>query len=243
MRSVIAIFNKQLSDLPKNMSVTLMFIMYPILAWILVNFMGDGDPSLMLGIAMMSVGSLPLVAIANTIAEDNEYKSLRFLVMAGVKPSQYLAGLAIFTLALCLLPMIAFGLIGQMAGMDLVVFVALCMLGCVASLILGAVVGLYSKNVQQGSVYYTILMLLVGFVPMIAMFNPDIVGVTYFLFTQQIFFVIFRLLIGYYEADAALYEIFGVEVNYVGSSIVIAANIVVFLILFIILYKKKGLKG
>jgi len=183
--------------------------------------------------AMMFVGSTPMITVANAIAEDNEYKSLRFLVMAGVKPPQYILGLGLFTMVMSILPILAFG---WMAGLEpnmYLTFIPIALLGCVASLILGGVVGIFSKNVQQCSAIYTPLMLVLNFMPFLAQFTPGmgIYNISQFLFTHQIV-LIFHGITGSH-IDTAMST----------SFIILAANVLVFLVLFILAYKKKGLKG
>jgi len=236
LRAAKAIFIKQLNDLPKNVSILLLFIMYPAMAAVFTLFLDD--PSFVVLFAMMFVGGTPLVAVANSIAEDVEYKSLRFLMMAGVKPHQYLLGLYGFVMILAVPTLLIFGLIGGYSPEVLLVFMILSLLGCIPSAILGAVVGIFSKNVQQCSAIYTPLMLVIGFVPFLSAFNEAIQTAGYALFTMQIFLRIGDLtLMGNYLTigDAAG--------DFVRSGLIILGNLVVFAVLFVIAYKKKGLKG
>ena len=238
MNSVKALFLKQVSDLPKNMSITIMYIMFPLLSLIVGGFMQEQDPegaaAINLQFAMMFVGMTPLVAVANTIAEDNEYKSLRFLVMAGVKPIQYLLGLLSFVMIMSALPILAFGLVGGLGGTDLLVFMGLCLLGAFAACILGAVIGLFSKNVQQCSTIYTPVMMILAFVPFISMFNETVESIGFAVFTQQIFMALM-----YIVMEIETFSFAGLPV----SLAVIGANGLLFVILFAVAYRKKGLKG
>ena len=248
MRVVKSIFIKQVDDFLKNPSVTMVFILFPLLAWVLTRFMSTGEPGeaffQIVGIAMMSVASMPISAITIYIAEDVETHSLRFLVMAGVKPIHYLTGLALFSLLLSGVVMVAFAFIGQLESFDIPMFLGITMIGCVASLILGAILGLLSKNVQQASVYTTVFGMGLGFIPFISVFNPGLVSYTFFLYTQQIFIVLMYMALGRGpEAAANIYEMTGLNFSVTGSIIITAANIVVLLILFAIMYKRKGLRG
>jgi len=85
MNAVKAIFTKQINDIPKNVTAMSLFLLWPILALIMGNVMGEIEIQAGMFAAML-IASGPMVTIANNVAEDNEYKSLRFLVMAGVKP-------------------------------------------------------------------------------------------------------------------------------------------------------------
>ena len=237
MRAISAIFTKQLNDFPKNISVAFLYVMYPILAAVMTFFIpveeGMQAGFFTITFAMMFVGSTPMISVANTIAEDNEYKSLRFLVMAGVKPQQYMMGLGAFVMIASLLPIAAFALIGSMTMEVLVVFIPVALLGCVASLILGGVVGIFSKNVQQCAALYTPLMLVISFIPFLATFNEAIETIAQVLFTHHILLIF---------ADAAGAAMPG-NYSLTMSMGIIGANVAVFAILFVVAYRKKGLKG
>ena len=225
MNAVKAIFIKQLNDLPKNFSVLSMFILWPVMALIMGNVMGE--ISVQAGtFAAMLVGSGPMMAIANNVAEDSEYKGLRFLVMAGVKPWQYLLGLAGSVYLASAVSLAALALIGGFGGDLLVRFVIVAALGLIVSTILGGAIGIFAKNVQQATAIYTPVMMVLAFTPMLALFNETIARVAEFLFPYQIFMVILN---PYADFARAL--------------IVIAANAVVLLAFFAVAYKKKGLRG
>jgi len=225
VNAVKAIFIKQLNDLPKNFSVLSMFILWPVMALIMGNVMGE--ISVQAGtFAAMLVGSGPMMAIANNVAEDSEYKGLRFLVMAGVKPWQYLLGLAGSVYLASAVSLAALALIGGFGGDLLVRFVIVAALGLIVSTILGGAIGIFAKNVQQATAIYTPVMMVLAFTPMLALFNETIARVAEFLFPYQIFMVILN---PYADFARAL--------------IVIAANAVVLLAFFAVAYKKKGLRG
>ena len=225
MNAIRAIFSKQLSDLPKNVAVSLLYVLFPAMAFVMGSMMGYMD--VYAGtFAAMFVGATPMIAICNTVAEDREYKSLRFLVMAGVKPSQYLFGLAAFVLLMSLLPLAFFVWIGEFRGELLVNLAIVSVLGLIASSILGAGIGIFSKNVQQATAIYTPFMMIMALLPMFASASETLERIAEFLFSYQVFLI-------------ALHP----EPDLIRALVVIAANIVVLLAFFIFAYKKKGLRG
>jgi ABC-2 type transport system permease protein len=248
MRVVKSILIKQLNDLTKNPMVTSIFIMFPLLAWIMIRFQGTGEPGeafmLMSSIAMMSVANMPIITITTYIAEDVENHSLRFMIMAGVKPAQYLAGLAIFSLTLSALAMVAFGFVGELEANQFPMFLGITLMGCVTSVVVGAILGLLAKNIQQASIYTSIFGLGLGFIPMLSLFNPELLSRTFFFYTQQIFVTLMYMALGRgSEAIEGIYEIMGYNFNLTTSILIIAGNIVAFLAIFVLMYKRKGLRG
>ena len=225
MNAVKAIFIKQLNDLPKNFSVLSIFLLFPAMAFIMGTLMGEAEVQAGMFAAML-VGSGPMIAIANNVAEDSEYKGLRFLVMAGVRPWQYLLGLAGSVFLMSAVSLAALVLIGGLGGDLLLRFIIVSALGLVASAILGGAIGIFAKNVQQASAIYTPAMMLLAFTPLLAGFNETVARIAEFLFPYQILMVIFNP-----------------YADFVRALIVIAGNAVLLLIFFAVAYQKKGLRG
>jgi len=257
MNAIKAIFNKQLADLPKNISVSMMFVMFPAISLLFGFVMGEGDPAFAAAMnvqfGMIFASMTPMVMIGNAIAEDNEYKALRFMVTAGVKPVQYLAGLISFTMIISIFPILAFAFIGGYPMPEVLIFIGLVLLGCLASSIIGAIVGIFSKNVQQASAIYTPLGMVFAFMPMLALFSDTIRTIAFPLFSVQIFVALMDVTSPPYIVQGGGY-FDGVwvpnEVPYEAMSLglpialaIIGANVLVFGVLFAIAYKKKGLRG
>ncbi|MCL2007937.1 MAG: ABC transporter permease [Treponema sp.] len=225
MNAVRAIFIKQMNDLPRNVSITLLFILYPAMSYIMGQVMGDVVPFVAMFTAMF-VGSTPMIAMCNTVAEDREYKSIRFLVIAGVKPLQYLFGLAIFAISMSLLPLSVFAYQSGYTGVTLFHFFLITVSGCIVSAILGASIGIMSKNVQQATAIYSPVMLLLALMPPIAAVNENIARIGEFIYSYQTFIFMFN-------PEAGINR----------PLLVIFANLAILLIFFVAVYKKKGLRG
>jgi len=235
MRAMSAIFTKQINDTFKNPTVTMLFILLPAVAFLMVNFM-EVPPDVpafasvaviaAMGIAMMPLGSMP-----SYISEDIETSSLRFLVMAGVKPMQYLLGLSAFTLLLASFSMLAFGLIGGLSGGDLLLFLGASIFALLPAIALGALLGIISKNVQQGMTFGAVFGMVLGMIPVFATANESIMNVTNFLFSQQV-------------TNIYMYIVHGpptyINWSLTEAFIIIGANFIVFATLFFAVYKKKG---
>jgi ABC-2 type transport system permease protein len=231
MRSGRAIFRKQMMDTFKNRMVLVQVLLYPVIAFIMTELVAKADDTIPNGMfvamfAAMFVGMSPAIMTNSAIAEDREHKSLRFLIMAGVKPWEYLLGVGGFVLLICSLVSVFFGLIGGFTGMELVRFIAALIIGSMASALLGAIVGIFSKNQQAASALGIPIFMILAFMPMIAQFNATVKKVASVLYSQQV-----TVLVSDSSAGAGK------------PFLVMGVNIVVLTVLFMVVYTKKGLKG
>jgi ABC-2 type transport system permease protein len=231
MRSIKTIFVKQAKDMFKNPMVLVMFIIFPAVALIMTELIAKSNediPNNMFTTMMAAifVGMGLVMSMAGIIAEDIERKSLRFLVMAGVKPHEYLLGTGGFVLLAGALTAIAFGLIGDFTGTELVKFLAVLIVSAAASIILGASIGMLSKNQQAATAVGMPVAMIIGFTPMIANFNETVEKVASVLYTQQL-----NVIVNDFSA------------NFAQALTVIGINIAVLAVLFTLAYKKRGLKG
>jgi ABC-2 type transport system permease protein len=207
------------------------FIIFPVMAFVMTEFVAKSTPEIPSSMfvtmfAAMFIGMTPLSMTAGVIAEDKEHNSLRFLVMAGVKPHEYLIGTCGFTFLACALVSLLFGLIGGFTSVELAKFVAVLILGSCASLLLGATIGLFSKNQQAATAISTPTFMLLAFSPMIAQFNTNVAKVSTIFYTQQVNTIVNNL------TDGIMKPI-----------LIILANIAILLTLFIIVYRKNKIRG
>lgn len=231
MNSIKAMFKKQFIDTMKNRMILIQFIIMPLMAFIMTELVAKRNDEVPNSIfvtmfAAMFIGMAPLMTMSSAIAEDRERKSLRFLVMAGVKPYEYLCGVGGFILLICFIISVIFGLITGFDLFDMLKFILALFLGSATSIVLGATIGIMSKNQQIATAISVPVFMLFSFTPMIAQFNEKVEKIADVLYTQQI----------------------NTIVNDITTSstkpyIIIAINMVVFILLFLIAYNKKGLKG
>ncbi len=231
MNSARAIFIKQFRDTFKNRMVLIQFIVFPVMAFVLTELVAKPDTTIpnnmfVTMFAAMFVGMTPLMMVNSAIAEDKEHKSLRFLVMAGVKPYEYLLGIGGFVLAVCTLISVLFGFIGGFSGLEFAKFVAVLILGSATSVLLGALIGILSKNQQAAAAIGVPIFMILAFSPMVAQFNKTVAKVASIFYTQQV-----NTLVNNFSA------------NTTKPFLIILANIAVLTVLFVAAYRKKGLKG
>jgi ABC-type Na+ efflux pump permease subunit len=229
MRSTVTIFKKQSKDMFKNPSVLVMFIVFPIVALVMTAVIDvESLPPNMFVTIMASIfaGMGLITSSASIIAEDIEQKSLRMLVIAGVKPHHYLLGVGGFLLLAGTVTSVVFSLIGDFTMDETIKFLAVMITGVAASVLLGLAIGMFSKNQQAATAIGMPVATIIGFTPMVAQFSETIEKLSDFLYTQQINVIVNDFSKGLFK-----------------PLLVIALNIAVFAVLFVIAYKKKGLKG
>lgn len=187
------------------------------------------DLTIMQAIIFAGMGLIPVVA--GIIAEDIEKKSLRFLIMAGVKPSSYLLGIGGVLFFFSLLTSVAFAFIGGFGGWEFWLFSAAMLSGVAASIVLGAAIGILTKNQQSATGLAMPFAVLFGFIPVIAQFNDQVARIFRFTYTQQL-----NIIAANFTTSANVTPIWQ-------SFAIMWANVAVFGFIFVLIFKAKGLKG
>ena len=231
MRIIKAIFMKQAKDMIKNPMVLIQFVLFPAVAFVMTLLVGNNLEDLPdnMFVTMMSsvfAGMALITSMSGIIAEDIETKSLRFLVLAGVKPHQYLLGTGGFVLFAGSLTSVIFALIGNFTGTEAAKFLAIMIPSVAASVILGAAIGILTKNAQAAGGLAMPFAVVIGFTPMIATFNETVEKIAGVLYTQQINVIV-------NDRTVSLSR----------PLTVIGCNIAVLTLVFVFAYRKKGLKG
>jgi len=246
MRNVKAIFKKQLKDTLKNPAQLIQFIIFPLLAFVMsvmivTDFEGVPEeilaamtanmPNMVTMQATIFAGMGLITVITSIISEDMDKKSLRFLMMAGVKPGSYLLGVSGVVFFVSFFTSVAFSFIGEFGGADFWIFTAAMMSSVAGSIVLGAIFGVMAGNQAAASGLVLPVSLVFGFGPMIAQFNETVARVLNVLHTQQLNVVANYLTTG--AGDTPLWQSFAI----------MWANVAVFGLLFALVYRKKGMRG
>ena len=187
MDNVSVIIKKQIRDTFKNKTVLIQFVMFPAMTLIMENAIKmDGMPVNFFTklFSVMYIGMAPLTSAAAIISEEKEKNTLRVLLMANVKPWEYLLGISVYVWTLCML-----GAAVMAAGLpasDIPFYMMTMGLGFIISILAGACVGIYAKNQMVSTSLVMPVMMVLSFAPMLAMFNDKIEKVARFFYTQQI---------------------------------------------------------
>lgn len=228
MRNVVTIVKKQLKDTLKNKTVLIQFVMFPVLTLIFEHAINIPDmPELFFAklFSVMYMGMAPLTAVAAIISEEKEKNTLRVLMMANVKPWEYLMGVGIYVWTIC---MAGAGVIAtSFPAKDIPFYLAVMAAGFIISIAVGACVGIFAPNQMVSTSMVMPVMLVFSFAPMLAMFNDKIEKIARIFYTQQI-----RVLLNNMTFDGIKPENFAI----------VAVNALLAIILFFAAFKKKGLE-
>lgn len=229
IKNIKAIFQKQIKDTYKNKVVLIQFLMLPVISIIMENSIHiEGMPEHFFAklFAAMYVGMAPLTSMAAVISEEKEKNTLRVLLMSNVKPIEYLVGVGSYIWIACMLGACVIGIGGSYRGSALFTFLAIMSVGILASLVIGAAIGTWSRNQMMATSLTVPVMSIFSFLPMLAMFNETIEKIAKAAYTQQISILINN--IDHMKVSAE-------------NAGVILSNIVIAAIFFGWAYKKCGL--
>lgn len=230
-KRIHAILEKQLKDTFKNKAVLIQFVIFPFIAFVMTQTITTGNSGIRHNyfavlFATMYTGMVPMINMASIIAEEKEKNTLRVLMMANVKPIEYLIGVGTYIFMICSVGIVVFGLIGGYGGTQLLKFVLILMLGLLVSIIMGSVVGILVKNQMSATAIGMPIAMVAAFLPMISMFNKSVETFSKLLYTQQINYMINDL---------------SVKNTTYGKFAIICCNMVVLFVIFILAYKNKSL--
>ncbi|MCL2364518.1 MAG: ABC transporter permease [Defluviitaleaceae bacterium] len=255
MNATKAIFKKQLKATGANPESLIQFIIFPLLAWALgamidtdtmvadfaalplpyylidtlIQEMQSSMPNMVTMQATIFAGMGLIPVVAAIIADDIERKSLRFLSMAGVKPVAYLLGAGSVVLLLAFFSSMGFTLVDRFFGRDMLIFMGAMLSAVVGSIVLGATLGIVCRNVQAASGLSMPIAMVLGFGPIFAQLNDRVARIFNPFYTQQLNVI----------AD---YLNLGTSANPLWHSFAIMwANIAVLVVLFTLVYRKKGI--
>lgn len=184
-----AVFLKQIRDTTKNKAILIQFVLFPAMTVMMENLVHiDGMPERFFVnmFAPMYAGMAPIVCMAAIIAEEKEKNTLRVLLMSDVRPAEYLIGTGG---AVWLAGMAGAGVIclcGGYAGADVGRFMLLMAAGILVSVLIGAAIGVWSRNqIMETSITVPVMMFF-SFLPMLAMFHDGLAQAARLTYSGQI---------------------------------------------------------
>ncbi len=231
MRNIFVVIRKQIKDTFKNKTILIQFILFPLMTIIMENTITMNDmPELFFTrlFSVMYIGMAPLTSTAAIISEEKERNTLRVLMMANVKPAEYIIGVGLYVWSIC---MIGAGVMASgIPAENVPKFLGVMAVGFVISIIVGSCIGIFAKNQMAATSLVMPVMMVLSFVPMISIFNDTVAGISKIFYTKQIMNLMDGIILNGSEG-----------VGRSGTAIIIV-NAALFIVLFSLAYHKKGLE-
>lgn len=230
IKHIAAILWKQMKDTLKNKTILIQFIMFPVMTVIMENaiHMEDMPEHYFASLfAVMYLGMAPLTSMAAIMSEEKEKNTLRVLLMSNVSAKAYLLGVGIYIWAICMVGAVVIGFAGKYTGTALRDFLIIMGIGNIVSILIGAVIGIVSKDQMKATSLSVPIMMVFAFLPMLAMFNESIEKVAKFTYTQQMNLLMSQ--VGNLELTAERIGIIG-------------GNMLLAILLFAVAFKRSGLE-
>lgn len=224
-----AILWKQLKDTSKNKTILIQFVMFPVLTLIMENTIKiDNMPEHFFAslFAVMYIGMAPLTSMSAILSEEKEKNTLRVLLMTNVRPMEYLIGIGIYIWCICMLGAGIIAFASQYTASTLFYFLFIMGVGISVSLLMGAAIGVWSKNQMMATSVTVPVMMIFSFLPMLSMFNDKIGKIAQFTYSEQLYRLLCQL--EYLQLDSK-------------PVVVILCNMLLAIALFAAAYKRNGL--
>ncbi|MEG0452707.1 MAG: ABC transporter permease [Coprobacillus sp.] len=236
MRCFKALFKKDFKNTFMNKNIFLM-ILLPILFCVIYTkvlgnvFGGEGAPILLNMCTAMTLSVVPLNILPGMVAEEKEKHTLRSLMMANVSATDFLLSKAVVTMILTLIDSLAIYLLVGLNMAYLPLYLAFVTLTSFGLLFFGAFIGLLAKDQMNAGTLAVPLMLVLMLFPMLAQAN-ELFKKLSVAFPTGSFQTLFFSLIGnqsLLSTDCLI--AFGVAILW----------IVIGIVAFVFVYKKRGL--
>ena len=174
-------------------------------------------------LATMYIGMAPLTSMAAVIAEEKEKNILRVLLMSNVKPYEYLLGVGSYIWLACMLGAAIICAADSYRPQEGLAFMLIMAIGILASLLIGAAIGTWSKTQMMATSITVPVMMIFSFMPMLLMFNNTIAKAAKFIYSEQI--------------SIMLNQISALQIE-LSNICIITVNMLLFVALFTIAYKR-----
>lgn len=190
---VRAILWKQLKDTIKNKTILIQFVMFPLMTIVMENaiqIQAMSEHFFANLFAVMYLGMAPLTCMSAMISEEKEKNTLRVLQLSNVKSMEYLLGNAIYIWCICMIGSLVIGIAGGYQGNALMRFLIIMAVGNLISILVGATIGIVSKNQMAASSITVPVMMVFSFLPMLSMFNDTIRKFSKIIYSEQLYLLI-----------------------------------------------------
>ena len=215
MRNALAVFRKQWLDSSTVKSIVVQVLFYP--AILLLFSFGDSFREESTRIAVLSaiapifIGSSPMLTVNSLIRDDKYSGALRSLMLASVRPKEYMTGVSLFMLVISVISSVLIGLAGGLLMQALPLFILAMTLAALVTVLLGCAASLRGANISNAALLLSVFSLVNGMLPILETVYPAIHVITRFWYTQQIKDIIVNLCAGHTETLLLAFCIIGMN--------------------------------
>lgn len=227
-QNVAAIFRKQILDTLKNMQILILFFIYPLVTFVMLNALGEqaGMKSFFVAtFAAMHGVFTPIVCTAAVLSEEKEKNTLRMLILSGVKPAEYLFSIGFYVILAVVITGCSFLFMGGYDGAEGSCFLILLFAGALVSVLLGTCIGIMAPNAAAANAMAVPVSMVFAFLPMLAFFNPAIEKIARYTYSYQI--------------SSAIQKIGGQDLGLSMPLLTAGIYLAVFILAFSLLFHKK----
>lgn len=173
-KTTLALFKKDWKDSMRNGAMA-MLLLIPVLMGVIFKFVSvvdlGGEFILQMTVSM-TLAMVPLSYLSSIIAEEKEKHTLRTLMLSGVSAGEFITSKVLVVWVLTEIVNIINYIVAGMPFGGLPMFLLITSLGSVCMLMLGAVIGVASRDQASSSVLSVPVMILLFFPTAMKMISP-----------------------------------------------------------------------
>lgn len=185
-----ALLAKNLKDVTRNFEVLVLFIVYPVVSFVMSQSLSAEMTFFIPVFATMHFIFTPIVVTSNMIAEEKSKNTLRVLRMSGISSLGFFLSNAIFVTLLTCITGSSFIFMAHDGNINVGLFYSAGITGIVISILIGMSIGSFSKSPSAANGMAVPLGLILSFLPMLSYFNKSMESISKFLFGQQVSYLI-----------------------------------------------------
>lgn len=228
-----AVLYKQFSDMSRNKMLIFMMLMYPILLLIFYLVLKSNNKQVLDFIfptfVTMHIIMSPIICFSSVISEEKEKGTLRVLLLSGVNAIEYFLGVFLCLLFFLMVSTVPYYFLLNLALKEGLQLLLISFIGVSCSSMLGSIIGVVAKSqIVVGTISSPVSMI-IGLLPMMSNFSSDLKKASDYLYSQRIYDFIYSFRVDTVNITSKDFIIFG-------------CNFVAFALLFMIVYRKKGLE-
>ena len=204
MHKLNILLNKEFKDILRNNTIIFMAIL-PIGMTFLYQFMFNAQieydeymPEMAMFVLIfatsMALAMIPGSALPTIIAEEKEKNTLRTLILSDVNGGEFLLSKTITILVVLFAVLSAIFFIAGVDVSHLPMFLLTCLLAAISLSLIGALIGLISKNQMSAGMIASPVMMVLMLLPMLRMFDPVLERIAFFFPTTSIAIVLETLM-------------------------------------------------